>query len=81
MTYFRIRTVKENRVLNTNYIKLNPYTVDLNITENLPNSIKEQRHRVFGKCYTFIAERDIKDFGVYYIKIKLYVSISEMISF
>ena len=63
VAYFRIRTVKEN--------ENNEYGRVLNITEKLPDTIHEQRHRVFGKCYTFIATKGIKNLGVYYIKIKL----------
>ena len=31
-------------------------------------SIKEQRHRGFGRCYTFYPEKRIRDLGVYYLK-------------
>ena len=31
-------------------------------------SIKEQRHRVFGRCYTLYPEKRIRDLSVYYIK-------------
>ena len=30
-------------------------------------SITEQRHRMYGRCYTYLPERDIRDIGVYYI--------------
>ena len=31
-------------------------------------SIKEQRHRKFGRCYTFLPEQYILSLGVYYVK-------------
>ena len=30
-------------------------------------SIKEQQHRAFGRCYTFLPETSIRNLGVYYI--------------
>ena len=32
------------------------------------DSIKEQRHRGFGRCYTFQPEKYMRDLGIYYIK-------------
>ena len=32
---------------------------------------KEQRHRRFGKCYTFRPDKEIRDRGIYYIKFEL----------
>ena len=63
VTSFRIRTVKSNAN--------GEYSTYLNFTPTLPPSMKEQRHRGFGKCYTFIARNDTKQLGVYYILIKL----------
>ena len=63
VTSFTIRTVKTN--------ENGKYSTHLNFTPALPQSMKEQRHRGFGKCYTFIARNDTKELGVYYIKIKL----------
>ena len=60
---FKIRTVKTN--------ENGKYSTHLNFTHTLPQSMKEQRHRGFGKCYTFIARNDTKELGVYYITIKL----------
>ena len=40
---------------------------DIALEDNL-DSIKEQRHRNFGRCYTFHPEKNIRDLGVYYIK-------------
>ena len=44
--------------------------VVLNTTDVNPDMIKEQRRRQ-GKCYTFIPEEHIREFGIYYVKIKL----------
>ena len=41
--------------------------VDIDLTGNF-TSIKEQRHRGFGRCYTFYPEESIRDLGVYYLK-------------
>ena len=49
----------------------NKKRVVLNVSEELPSTIKEQRHRKFGKCFTYIPDEDINDRGVYYIQIKL----------
>ena len=64
---FRVRSVKTN--------KKGEYSTYLNFTRTLPPTIKEQRHRGFGKCYTYLAPNDTKELGVYYIMIKLYVNI------
>ena len=64
---FKIRSVKTN--------KKGEYSTYLNFTKTLPSTIKEQRHRGFGKCYTYLAPNDTKGLGVYYIMIKLYVNI------
>ena len=41
------------------------------LEHEIDNSIKEKRHRAFGKCYTFHPRKDIRDLGVYYIKFML----------
>ena len=33
--------------------------------------VSEQRHRKFGRCYTFYPDTDMKYIGIYYIKIEL----------
>ena len=60
---FKIRTMRENDKGMNHYY--------LNITNNLPRVIKEQRHRAFGKCYTFIAGKAMKELGIYYIQVTL----------
>ena len=40
---------------------------NIDFEDNL-DSIKEQRHRKFGRCYTFHPEKDIRNLGVYYIR-------------
>ena len=44
------------------------FDVDLNI---LHNSITEQRHRMFGRCYTYHPEKKFRDLGIYYINTEL----------
>jgi hypothetical protein len=44
------------------------FVVDLDI---LHNSITEQRHRKFGRCYTYHPEKKMRDLGIYYIKAEL----------
>ena len=39
--------------------------------ENTRETFKEQRHRSFGRCYTFHPNQEILDLGVYYSKIWL----------
>ena len=39
--------------------------------ENITDSVQEQRHRGFGRCYTFHPKKSIRDLGVYYIKFYL----------
>ena len=41
------------------------------LEHEIDNSIKEQRHRSFGRCYTFHPRKDIRDLGVYYIRFYL----------
>ena len=61
--YFMIRRAKLD--------KENKNAVRLNLSAELPSTIKEHRHRKFGKCFTYIADEDKDDCGVYYIQIKL----------
>ena len=35
------------------------------------NSIVEQRHRRFGRCYTYCPETPLKELGIYYLSIIL----------
>ena len=46
----------------------NTFKLDLNNTQG---TITEQRHRKFGRCYTFHPEKKIRDLGIYYIKTNL----------
>ena len=43
--------------------KINTNIDDL---ENELDSFKEQRHRTFGRCYTFYPKKSIRDLGIYY---------------
>ena len=38
------------------------------LEDDIDGSVKEQRHRSFGRCYTFHPKKEIRDLGVYYIK-------------
>ena len=40
---------------------------EISLTGN-SNSIKEQRHRSFGRCYTFYPDARVRSLGVYYMK-------------
>ena len=33
--------------------------------------VTEQRHRKFGRCYTIYPDENVRQLGIYYIKIKL----------
>ena len=35
------------------------------------NSVVEQRHRRFGRCYTYCPETPLKELGIYYLSIIL----------
>ena len=48
--------------------KTNGATNIANLQNDIDGSVKEQRHRSFGRCYTFHPRKDIRDLGVYYIK-------------
>ena len=37
----------------------------------LTKSVIEQRHRAFGRCYTYCPSKHMRDTGVYYLKIRL----------
>ena len=37
------------------------------------SSIIEQRHRKFGRCYTFYPKMSQQKLGIYYVKVELYV--------
>ena len=39
--------------------------------EDWKSSIQENRHRKYGKCYSFVPEHEILESGVYYIHLKL----------
>ena len=57
-----IRTIFEDELEESNN------RVDLSVVSG---SVIEQRHRLFGRCYTYCPEQSIRDLGVYYLKIKL----------
>ena len=46
------------------------FSVYLNLTDS-HNSVKEQRHRKFGRCYTVYPDEHMRDLGIYYIKLEL----------
>ena len=48
---------------------------DFNLTgldmDEKHNSVVEQRHRRFGRCYTYCPETPLKELGIYYLSIIL----------
>ena len=52
--------------------KSGTFSENLKIAENA-SWISEQRHRKFGRCYTFYPDTDMQYMGIYYMKIELYV--------
>ena len=55
------------------YINAGPnakHSIDIDLDGEVP-SVKEQRHRYFGRCYTFHPTKAIRDHGVYYVKLNL----------
>ena len=46
------------------------YTFEVDISKK-QESLIEQRHRSFGRCYTFHPEKKLRDLGIYYIKAEL----------
>ena len=38
------------------------------LEDDIEGSVKEQRHRSFGRCYTFHPKKEIRDLGIYYVK-------------
>ena len=34
-------------------------------------SVIEQRHRRYGRCYTYSPDESVKDLGIYYVSMKL----------
>ena len=40
------------------------FVPDLNLKHNF---VTEQRHRLYGRCYTYLPENAIRDLGIYYI--------------
>ena len=41
-------------------------SVDIDLESDL-DSFKEQRHRSFGRCYTFHPKKSLRNLGVYYV--------------
>ena len=48
------------------------FSENINIQDNA-SWVSEQRHRKFGRCYTFYPDTDMQYMGIYYMKIELYV--------
>ena len=48
------------------------FSENLKIQDNA-SWVSEQRHRKFGRCYTFYPDTDMQYLGIYYMKIELYV--------
>ena len=42
--------------------------VDMN---EVHGSITEQRHRRYGRCYTYHPEQSVEELGIYYVKVQL----------
>lgn len=40
-------------------------------TARMGNSITEQRHRKYGRCFTYYPPRSQQQLGIYYMKIQL----------
>ena len=64
-----VRTIKI-RYLHAD--KSGSFGENLKIADNA-SWISEQRHRKFGRCYTFYPDTDMQYMGIYYMKIELYV--------
>ena len=63
------------RTINIRYLnadKTGKFTENLKIQDNA-SWVSEQRHRKFGRCYTFYPDTDMQYLGIYYLKIELYV--------
>ena len=46
------------------------YSFDVDL-KTIHGSIIEQRHRMFGRCYTYQPEEAIRKLGIYYINAEL----------
>ena len=69
-TYNLTEIVKQISIRFIQADKTGKTNTDIDLEDNL-DSIKEQRHRKFGRCYTFHPTKAIRDLGVYYIKAQL----------
>ena len=46
------------------------YTFEVDVSKR-QESLIEQRHRAFGRCYTFHPEKKLRGLGIYYVKAEL----------
>ena len=60
--YVFFRFNKYNPKIGDNYIKVKEFN---------SSNMREQRHRGFGKCYTFHPPENFRDKGIYYMKFTL----------
>ena len=52
-------------------LRSNKNKITLNSIAEWNSSVKEHRHRKYGKCYNFIPHEEILESGVYYIMLKM----------
>ena len=58
------------------FFRFNKYNPDIGDTyvrvkEFNSSNMREQRHRGFGKCYTYHPSQDYRNYGIYYMKFTL----------
>ena len=51
--------------------KVTKRSFDIYQAEQLNHTITEQRHRPYGKCYTFHPNNQMRENGIYYLKITM----------
>ena len=66
-----VRTISEDD--DKVHFRIFPKKVKANGTNEIDSPFVEQRHRKYGRCYTFYPENDLQKLGIYYIDIELYV--------
>ena len=66
-TYSLNEIVKRIKVRYINADENGTTAVDIEL-DGKSASIREQRHRPFGRCYTFHPKKEIRDLEIYYLK-------------
>jgi len=76
---FELVTYEPGEIVKEIYVRFNKYNPDVGdnyvkVQEFNSSNMREQRHRGFGRCYTYHPAQNYRNYGIYYMKFTLRIS-------